>query len=280
MKKLNSKPTVFIAAFEGWNDGASAASAAIDYLLTTLEFRHVEQLDTEEFIDFQMNRPMLKSNKSGGNSLTWPTLDFFYLEDAALPCNVLILRGSEPSFKWHTFCREALEIAAEYGATTVVVVGALLADIPHTRAVPVTLTSTDPVVRVRYGATEQKYEGPVGIVTALENAAAAQGLAALAIWAAVPHYLAQPPNPLVSKAILEQIESVLGLVIDYRPLETEVSRWQQETELLLAEDEDLRSYVKELEDNVDEQDLSETSGEDIARAFERYLRRRPAEGQE
>lgn len=260
-----------LAAFEGWNDAGSAASDALTHLIEVMGAEVVDELDPEDYHDFQVSRPTVATDEDGKRTITWPTTRVFVVEQPDGP--LLLAHGVEPSTRWRKHCTELLDIAERFGVRTVVTLGALLADVPHTRPIPVTAASDDPELRRVYGLSSSSYEGPTGIVGVLQNAADTRGLRAVSLWAAVPHYVAHPPNPKATLALLTKIEELVGLTVPLRDLAEDAEAWQHGVDELAAEDSEIAEYVRQLEQAKDTAELPEASGEAIAREFERYLRR-------
>ena len=265
---------VLIAAFEGWNDAGEAATAGVEHLERVWNGESVAALDPDEYYDFQVNRPMVSVDEDGLRSIQWPTtrLSVVRLEDHDR--DIVLLRGIEPNMRWRAFCAELLSVAADLGCEQVVTLGALLADVPHTRPVPVTVSASDPDQAERLGLEPSRYEGPTGIVGVFQDAATKAGLDAVSLWAAVPHYVAQSPCPKATLVLLQRVEDHLGLPVPMGDLAEQAEAWQHGVDELAEEDSDVAEYVRRLEEARDTVDLPEASGEHIAREFERYLRRR------
>jgi len=262
-----------LAAFEGWNDAGGAASQALVHLREVWGAEQIDELDPEEYHDFQVNRPTV-SSEDGQRVITWPSTS---ISAASLPGSggtVVLVQGIEPSMRWRRFCAEVLDAAERLGVTTVVTLGALLADVPHTRPIPVTATSDDRALQEALNLDASTYEGPTGIVGVLQHEAIHRGLRGLSVWAAVPHYVAHPPSPKATAALLVRIEELLGEAIPLRDLPEDAQAWQRGVDELAAEDAEIAEYVAQLEEAKDTADLPEATGEAIAREFERYLRRR------
>ncbi|MEU7261388.1 PAC2 family protein [Streptomyces rimosus] len=269
---------VMVAAFEGWNDAGDAASAAVAHLDREWKGEVFAALDAEDYYDFQVNRPTVWLD-GGVRKITWPTtrLSVVRIADAngkGKPRDLVLVRGIEPSMRWRSFCNEILGFAHELGVEMLVVLGALLGDTPHTRPVPVSGVTSDPDLARRLDLEETRYEGPTGIVGILQEACTHAGVPAVSLWAAVPHYVSQPPNPKATLALLNRLEDLLDLRIPLGELSEDARAWQLGVDQLAAEDSEVAEYVQSLEEARDTADLPEASGEAIAREFERYLRRR------
>ncbi len=265
---------VLIAAFEGWNDAADSASDAIDHLIEVWNAQLVAAMDPEDYYDFQMNRPVISYDDLGERRLTWPSTQVSVCSPPGADRDLVLVRGIEPNMRWRQFCAEILAIADDLGAELVVTLGALLADTPHTRPVPVTGTTTDPGLTSALGLEVSTYEGPTGIVGVLHDACVRVGLPAVSFWAAVPHYVAHPPCPKATLALLGQVEDLLDTTVPLGDLPEESRAWERGVDELAEEDEEIGDYVRSLEETRDTAELPEASGEAIAREFERYLKRR------
>jgi proteasome assembly chaperone (PAC2) family protein len=264
---------VLLAAFEGWNDAGSAATQAVAHLREVWGAEVVDELDPEEYHDFQVNRPMVGVGEDGRRLITWPSTSIAVSDRPGRPQLVLV-HGIEPSMRWRRYSAEVLDAAQRLGVRTVVTLGALLADVPHTRPIPVTATSDDPALQQVLGLDASTYEGPTGIVGVLQHEATRRGMNALSVWAAVPHYVAHPPSPKATIALLVRLEEMLGESIELGGLPEDAEAWQHGVDELAAEDSEIGEYVTQLEEAKDTAELPEATGEAIAREFERYLRRR------
>ncbi|MCX4773632.1 PAC2 family protein [Streptomyces sp. ADI92-24] len=265
---------VMVAAFEGWNDAGDAASTAVAHLDREWKGEVFAALDAEDYYDFQVNRPTVWLD-GGVRKITWPTTRLSVVRIGGdKPRDLVLVRGIEPSMRWRSFCNEILGFAHELGVEMVVVLGALLGDTPHTRPVPVSGVTSDPDLARTMDLEETRYEGPTGIVGILQEACTHAGVPAVSLWAAVPHYVSQPPNPKATLALLNRLEDLIGLRIPLGELAEDARAWQLGVDQLAAEDSEVAEYVQTLEEARDTAELPEASGEAIAREFERYLRRR------
>ncbi|HEV7196997.1 MAG TPA: PAC2 family protein, partial [Pedococcus sp.] len=238
----------------------------------------VAALDPEDYYDFQVNRPEVGLAEDGSREITWPTTRLSVARIPLATRDVVLVHGIEPSMRWRAYVEELLGAARDLGVEMIVTLGALLADTPHTRPVPVTGSASDSALATRMGYEPSTYEGPTGIVGVLAEACTRAGIASVSLWAAVPHYVSQPPCPKATLALLGQIEDLLDVPVPLGELPEAARAWQDGVDELAAEDEEVAAYVRQLEDVRDTETLPEASGEAIAREFERFLRRRATEG--
>ena len=264
---------VLIAAFEGWNDAGDAASGAVEHLEEAWDARKVAAIDPDDYYDFQVNRPQVSLVDGVTRRITWPTTRIAVCRLPDSERDVVLVRGLEPNMRWRGFCEELVAIATQLGTELVVTLGALLADSPHTRPVPVSGTASDPATMTVLGLERSRYEGPTGIVGVFQDLCTQSGLPAISFWAAVPHYVAQPPCPKATLALLRRVEDLLDLPVPMGDLPERARTWERSVDELAAEDSDVAEYIASLEQREPEVDLPEASGEAIAKEFERYLRR-------
>ena len=270
------RPTVMVLAFEGWNDAGGAASSAVRSVAHALGADLVEKVTDEEYYDFQFSRPKIVNN-AGHREIVWPATTILRASPPAADFDLLFVHGVEPSFRWQAYTADLLTRAAEHEVAAVVLVGALLADVPHTRPIPAAFSSEDLQLRQVLDIEEPTYEGPVGIVGLLAHTAHQAGVPSISLWAAVPHYVGQAPSPKAQLALMRRLEELLGLALD--PAEAEevaedAAAWERGVDDLAEDDGEIADYVKRLEEATDTTNLPEASGDAIAEEFERYLRRR------
>jgi predicted ATP-grasp superfamily ATP-dependent carboligase len=264
---------IMIAAFEGWNDAGEAATAAVEHLSEVWDAETVAAIDPENYYDFQVSRPRVVM-EDGKRRISWPTTRILLATSATLSRDVLLVQGIEPSTRWRSFTIELLEFAREMGVTTFVTLGALLADVPHTRPIPVSATSQHEDVLHRFDLEPSKFEGATGIVGVLADAASQADLPSLSCWAAVPHYAGGTPSPKATLGLITRLEELFDLTIPHGDLPDQARAWEHGVDELAESDEEVAEYVHSLEQAQDTVDLPEASGDAIAREFERYLRRR------
>jgi proteasome assembly chaperone (PAC2) family protein len=272
---------VLVAGFEGWNDAGDAASDAAAWLTRRFSASRFAWIDPEEHFDFQSRRPEVELVDGVTRKITWPANECF-----AVPVgperDLVVLRGVEPSYRWHSFCRAVLTVATETGCEMVVTFGALLADVPHTRHAPITGTATDPELIERLALTRSRYEGPTGIVGVLHDACRGAGRASASLWAPVPHYVAAPPNPVATRAILDRFAELIGAPLELRELDELAETWRRRVDEIVADDDDVLGYVRKLEERVDSQEAGELeipTGDALAAELERFLRDQRGESQ-
>ncbi len=271
-----------ICAFKGWNDAADAASSALTFVGGSLAARRFATIDPEEFYDFQATRPRVKLAAGQTREIEWPVVELYEARVPRAPRDLILLSGSEPSFRWRTFSKVVVELTEALGAQLVVTLGALLADVPHTRPVSVTGLASDPVLIARLRLAASSYEGPTGIIGVLHAAFQNAGLPSASLWAAVPHYIAATPNPKAALALVRKLEGLVGVAIDASELESASSDYDRQVNLAVQSDPDVQAFVERLEQAAAEEANLEPgplpSGETIARDLQRFLRQRGGEG--
>src|SRR5215208_5921003 len=263
-------PTL-VCAFKGWNDAGESASSALTFLGAGLGAERFAVIDPEEFVDFQSTRPTVRLSGGEHRMIEWPDIEVHEARVPRAPRDLIILSGPEPAYRWRTFCATVVELA--------VALGALLADVPHSRPVNVTAFATDESLVQRLALDPPSYEGPTGIVGVLHDACANAGMPSASLWAAVPHYVAVVPNPKGSLALLRRLESLIGITVDAAELEDAASEYERQVTRAVEMDPDVQSFVEKLERAADEEegrpDPSQLpSGDVLAREFQRFLRQR------
>ncbi|WP_461514232.1 proteasome assembly chaperone family protein [Rathayibacter agropyri] len=267
---------VLVVAFEGWNDAGDAASGALRLVKDAGEFVPLFAVDAEQYYDFQYTRPMLSIGEDGRRSLSWPGTQIFGPADTSVDAEsaLYLMIGTEPSRSWKSFAAEVVDAMLAIDISAVVFLGAMLADVPHTRPISIFASSENAELRTTFELERSSYEGPVGILSVIGEAAHKVGIPAVSIWASVPHYVHNAPSPKAMLALLEKLEEVVGLAIPRGDLVEEAEEWERGIDALAADDEEMAAYIAQLEQARDTVDSPEASGEAIAQEFERYLRRR------
>ena len=269
-------PTL-ICAFTGWNDGGEAASTAATYLKDRWSADLLASLDPEEFFDFQVTRPTVKLVDGVTREIEWPANEFYRARPGGQ--DVVVFLGIEPNVRWRTFTGLIIETAKRIGAGSIVLLGAFLADVPHTLPSPVTGSAADKAEAERLELSSARYEGPSGIVGVLHDAAARAGLSTVSLWAAVPHYLPSGPNPKAALALVKKLSAYLEIPVATDTLERAATTWEAQVSEMIQENEDLVGYVRRLEEQAGESlDLGEVpSGDALAAELERFLREQRGE---
>jgi proteasome assembly chaperone (PAC2) family protein len=271
---------VLVAAFRGWNDGAQAASLAAGYLAKTWGAERFAEVEPEGFFDFQATRPHVSLVEGVTRRIDWPETVFYHVRPDGLDRDVVLLLGIEPNLRWRTFTDLVVGLANELGVELLITLGALLADVPHTRPAPVTGSATDSELVERLGLSASRYEGPTGIVGVLHDACGQSGIPSASLWAAVPHYVSLTPSPKGALALCERLSALIGVEVEADELEEAAQNYEEQVSEAVATDEETASYVDELERRADQ--LEETtdlpSGDALAAELTRFLREREQNG--
>jgi proteasome assembly chaperone (PAC2) family protein len=273
---------VLVAAFRGWNDGAQGASLAASFLAQAWNARRFADLDPEEFFDFQATRPHVVLEEGLTRRINWPETAFYHASLPGTERDAVLALGIEPNLRWRTFSEEIVDLARELGVALVVTLGALLADVPHTRPAPVTGSASDPKLVEELGLAASRYEGPTGIVGVLHDACRRAGLPSASLWAAVPHYASLAASPKAALALCERLAGLLGTEFELADLERAAVAYERQVSEAVASDEETEAYVQELEKRRDAlgEELDVPSGETLAAELTRFLREHEARRQE
>jgi predicted ATP-grasp superfamily ATP-dependent carboligase len=268
-----------VCAFKGWNDAGESATSALTFLAGSLGAEPFAVIDPEDFVDFQSTRPVVRLVDGVSRKIEWPEFEIHAARVPRAPRDLVLLSGPEPAMRWRGFSRVVTELAEALGIQLVVLLGALLADVPHSRPVSVTAHASDPSLIQRLSLSAPTYEGPTGIVGVLHQACQDAGLPSASLWAAVPHYVAVAPNPKGALALLRRLESLVGVTVDALELEDAASDYERQVSRAVELDPDVQAFVERLERAADEESGrpdpgSLPSGDVLAREFQRFLRQR------
>src|SRR3954468_4100996 len=268
---------IIVCAFKGWNDAGEAASAAVQFLCEGFDAAPLASIDPEDFYDFTAVRPNVRLVEGRSRAIDWPENSFHAARVPTADRDMIMLRGIEPSLRWKAFCNDVLEVAEAMGAKMIVTLGALLADVPHSRPVGITGLASAGALVERLGFERTNYEGPTGIVGVLHATCANSGMDSVSLWAPVPHYVAATPNPKAALALVRGFEGIAGIVVDATQLETASDDYDRQVTAAVATDPDVKAFVERLEEMADEMEEPPDqlpSGDVIAREFQRFLRQR------
>jgi proteasome assembly chaperone (PAC2) family protein len=273
-----------VCAFQGWNDAGDAASTAVSFMSTALGARRFAQVDTEEFYDLQTNRPRIRIAEDNEREIEWPCVEMFAATVPRAPRDLVFVQGVEPSLRWRAFSSLIVELAEALGVQMVITLGALLADVPHTRPVAMTGFASDPLLLERMGASSPgSYEGPTGIVGVLHGICSDAGLPAMSLWASIPHYVAAAPSPKAALALVRRLESLVEVSVDASDLEQASATYERQVGLAVSSDPDVQAFVERLELDAENEETplepdDLPSGDLLAREFQRFLRQRGHDG--
>jgi proteasome assembly chaperone (PAC2) family protein len=281
--RMAERPTlrtpVMITAFRGWNDGGQAATVAAGYLAQQWNATRFADIDPEGFVDFQAVRPTVSLDAGLTRRIEWPENAFFHAAIPGIDRDAVILLGVEPNYRWRAFTELVVGLARDLGVELVVTLGALLADVPHTRPAPVTGAATDPRLVEELGLQLSRYEGPTGIVGVLHDACRVAELRSVSLWSAVPHYVSLAPSPRAAKALCVRLADLVGVSIETTELDEAEEEYAAQVSEAVASDPDTQAYVEELERRADTiESFAEggelPSGESLAAELTRFLRDR------
>jgi proteasome assembly chaperone (PAC2) family protein len=269
---------VLVAAFRGWNDGAQGASLAASFLAQAWQARRFADIDPEEFFDFQATRPHVALEEGLTRRIDWPETAFYHAAIPGLERDAVLALGIEPNLRWRTFSEEVVELAQDLEVELVVTLGALLADVPHTRPAPVTGSASDPKLVEELGLASSRYEGPTGIVGVVHDACRRAELPSASLWAAVPHYASLAASPKAALALCLRLADLLGAEFDLADLERASAAYETQVSEAVASDEETEAYVQQLEERRDAlgDELDMPSGETLAAELTRFLREHEA----
>jgi proteasome assembly chaperone (PAC2) family protein len=272
-----------VCSFQGWNDAGDAASTATAFLGQALGAERFAQIDTEEFYDFQANRPHVKIDETQARVISWPSVEIFEARAPRAHRDLVIVQGTEPSMRWRSFSALIVDLAEVLDVQLVVTLGGLLADVPHSQPVAMTGFASDPALMERLGLKASSYEGPTGIVGVLHATCAQAGLPSASVWASVPHYVAAAASPKAALALLRKLELMVGVSVDVTELEEAAGEYEHQVGLAVQSDPDIQAFVERLERRAAENDQAAISPQDLpsgdllAREFQRFLRQRGIE---
>lgn len=266
-----------VVAFEGWNDAAESASAAVKFMAEALAAEVVGQVDPEDYYDFQFTRPSVAFAADGSRNIIWPGTEICAPAREVIDAHpefgkINLLIGTEPSRRWKSFTAEIIELIEDREIDAVLFLGAMLADVPHSRPISVVATSQNEHARDELEIERSHYEGPIGILSVLSIALEKAGIPSVALWASVPHYVHNTPSPKATLALLQETERLLGIEFDHKSLAEEAFAWERGIDEVAENDEEMAGYIQQLEKAKDTYDSEAASGDALAMEFEKFLR--------
>lgn len=265
-----------LVATEGWSDAGEAATSALRMVVEHFGLVPYDVIDDETYFDFQVTRPYVELDGDGSRVLSWPDITLYGPDESSSSSDApFVLMGAEPSKLWRSLASQLVDQALTFDIDGMVLVGAMLADVPHSRPVRLIMSSDESSIRNKLSIERSTYEGPVGILSVIGLQAQRAGIPALHLWAQVPHYVHTSPSPKATLAILDRLEDLLGMDIPRDELVDQADSWEENIDQLAAEDDEMLAYIQQLEKQRDTAEAPEASGDAIAREFERYLSRRP-----
>ncbi|MEL0260689.1 MAG: PAC2 family protein [Aquiluna sp.] len=276
---------ILLVAFEGWNDATEGASGALKAIAEQFEMKTLEAVDPEDYYDFQFSRPMVEFDEEGNRVLSWPGTELLHPDASEIAANpnlenLFLLMGTEPSRRWLSFAGEVLEMVEDREIDHVIMLGAMLADVPHTRPMQVFKSSQNQSLREKFDLEPSRYDGPVGILTVLAQAFESEGIPVLSLWGSVPHYVHNTTNPKAAMSFIQEINLLTGFDFSLDVLSELSGEWERSIDEMAQGDDEMAAYVSQLESSRDALDSEQVSGDALAKEFERYLRQRPETGGE
>lgn len=285
----SSRPRILIAAFEGWSDAGAATTTVLQHLAELIDAEVLHAIGAEGYVDFQVHRPKLAFDENGDRVLDWPDTRLFgkvhrpgaeAVEpdhetvrriDGTPVTDLFLLAGVEPARDWLSFAEEVIELIDVWDIDSVILLGSMFSDAPHSRPIAINMSSESAERRAETGAERSSYEGPAGIATVIDLALAAEGIETLSLWAQVPHYVHSAPSPKATLAILDRLEELLDIVIPRGELLDEATEWEANIDRIAATDEEMTQYIRRLEESRDATMAAETTGDALALEFEKFL---------
>jgi len=245
LKQPKLRDPLFVAAFEGWNDGGVAATNAVKRMIDIFQAEKFASIDPEEFYVFSENRPLVKLTDGRTRQVIWQTNDFYHAELPGTNRDIILFKGTEPNLHWKTYCANLLTVADNYEAKDIVTLGAFLADVLYTLPIQVNGFSNNAEIEEKYGLKRSNYEGPTGIVGVLSGLVQSQRYATLSLWAAVPYYISIP-NPKAVHALLTKLKTIYAFDLNTEAIEKEADNFDNEINDVVAKDPNVAAYVREL----------------------------------
>jgi len=260
---------ILVLAFEGWNDAGDAASTAASHLRDRFGGEVFAGIDAEVFYDFTTNRPLLRL-ESGTRIIDWPENSFAAISQPDLPRDLIVMVGHEPQLRWRTYTEQILSIVEEFDVDLVVTLGALIADVAHSRPTPVYASGHDPKLIAELDLEPSSYEGPTGIVGVIHEALQSQGYGSISLWGTVPSYVPHATSPKATLALINRLSQLLRMTIPTTALEIAAAAYERQINDLVDDDDDTKAYIAQLEEQYDS--INPESSEELIKEVEQFLR--------
>lgn len=254
-KKPELRNPVVVAAFAGWNDAADAATTAVKFLIDSWKPTKFAEIEAEEFYVFTETRPTVSASRGKVRAITWPANHFYSFTNPKFDRDIILYLGVEPQLKWKTFTSTFLDVCKRFNISEVLLLGAFLANIPHSMEVPVSgfSSSAEKMERLlEIDVHSSRYEGPTGMVGVLQDTFRRASIPVSSLWAAAPHYLAATPNIKVTAALLTYLNTFLSFDLDLSDIRSDAQRFEEQITMLVARDPEASAYVRKLEEQAGE----------------------------
>src|SRR5215831_3615322 len=253
LKKPELRNPVVVAAFAGWNDAADAATTAVKFLIDLWKPSKFAEIEAEEFYVFTETRPPISPKKGILRAVSWPSNHFLSLTTPQFERDVILYLGVEPQLKWKTFTASYLDVCKRFNVSEVLLLGAILANIPHSMDVPISgfSSNADTLGRLlEIDVQTTRYEGPTGMIGVLQDTLRRANIPVSSLWAAAPHYLAATPNIKVTAALLAHLNTFLSFNLDLSDIHADAQRFEEQITLLVERDPEASAYVHKLEEQA------------------------------
>jgi len=278
---------IALMAFEGWGDAGESSSMAVRHLIDEFDAERLAIIDSDDFFDFQVRRPEIELDHEGTRDVRWPDCEVWAVRPFGSERDLVIITGHEPHTRWKAFCRDVVTVLDTLGVGIAVTMGAFIGQVPHTLPVPLVGSSSRPDLLERHSLFTSGYEGPTGIVGVLHDALSRSGLPTASLWAAVPGYASQLPSPRAAFAVLDRLCTMMGTPAPVSAIAEQIADYDAQVDALIADDDDLVTYVRRLESIVDEISDDDAGAEpaiddddpgQLAAEVEQFLREHDGDG--
>ena len=272
---------MLIIALDGWTDAGMASTGAVSYIKEKLSSELLLALDDQDYFDLLRQRPIIVLDEHGERDFIWPSIELFgpgpKSEVQQKDLSLYFLTGQEPALQWQFLITELLEIIEDRDIQSVIMLGSLAAETPHSRQIKIYKNSQTASVRNALGIERSNYDGRAGFMSVLGHAIEKAGIPTISIWAQVPHYVASMPSPKAALALVNDLEIMLGFTVDHKEILESAFEWERSVDTFAEGDEDLLNYIAGLERSRDEAEAEEMTTDQLALEFEKFLRQNEGE---